>query len=324
MAIVATGHYNEPIMPRWPGHRGLRRAPPAFARLSLGAGVRRAPGRWSSGSETAGRRSRPTWSSRAPPPLRSRCGLPRRSCRAISSASSPFSSSALPSCLCVRPGSSTVVGAVMRRIGTGDLSSYGLGKAAWGPFTARRPAVIDVGFLAQLKRRRITVRPARDSTHRARRRCLPTGATRTFDVRHRRNRLHNGPRRDPRRPGRCRRRRPARLPFGTGDSPSRSLFHRVRRNRPRPSLRGESRIEAARGGGRAVSQVLTRKVQRLKRTKATGVIRSKRDRQPDPRIDSYPFDERSKDRDVEDCRRARRRPCSAGRHPRSLRARVGT
>ena len=28
-----------------------------------------------------------------------------------------------------------------------SLGQYGLGKAEWGPFTARRPAVIDVGFL---------------------------------------------------------------------------------------------------------------------------------------------------------------------------------
>ena len=50
-------------------------------------------------------------------------------------------------------------GAVLRRISLGDLSRYGLGKAAWGPFTARKPAVIDVGFLAQLKSGRINVRP---------------------------------------------------------------------------------------------------------------------------------------------------------------------
>jgi len=52
------------------------------------------------------------------------------------------------------------VGAALRRIGVGDLGPYGLGKAAWGPFTARRPAVIDVGFLEVLKAGRVTVRPA--------------------------------------------------------------------------------------------------------------------------------------------------------------------
>jgi cation diffusion facilitator CzcD-associated flavoprotein CzcO len=57
------------------------------------------------------------------------------------------------------PGLLDRAGAVLRRLGTGDLSRYGLGKSSWGPFTARRPAVIDVGFLAELKRRRISVRP---------------------------------------------------------------------------------------------------------------------------------------------------------------------
>jgi len=52
------------------------------------------------------------------------------------------------------------VGAVLRRAAVGDLGPYGIGKAAWGPFTARRPAVIDVGFLAELKAGHITVRPA--------------------------------------------------------------------------------------------------------------------------------------------------------------------
>lgn len=51
------------------------------------------------------------------------------------------------------------VGGVIRRLGTGDLRRYGLGKAAWGPFQARRPPVIDVGFLATLKRGAIAVRP---------------------------------------------------------------------------------------------------------------------------------------------------------------------
>jgi putative flavoprotein involved in K+ transport len=48
----------------------------------------------------------------------------------------------------------------VRRVGIGDLRPYGLGPAAWGPFAARRPAVIDVGFLRELKRGRVTVRPS--------------------------------------------------------------------------------------------------------------------------------------------------------------------
>jgi putative flavoprotein involved in K+ transport len=56
------------------------------------------------------------------------------------------------------PGPVDRLAAVLRRIGTGDLRPYGIGKAAWGPFSARRPAVIDVGFLAQLKAGRVDVR----------------------------------------------------------------------------------------------------------------------------------------------------------------------
>jgi putative flavoprotein involved in K+ transport len=51
------------------------------------------------------------------------------------------------------------IGGVVRRLGTGDLRPYGLGEAAWGPFQARRPPVIDVGFLDTLKRGAIAVRP---------------------------------------------------------------------------------------------------------------------------------------------------------------------
>lgn len=51
------------------------------------------------------------------------------------------------------------ISARLRRISIGDLTQYGLGQAAWGPFTARKPAVIDTGFVKQLKRGRIKVRP---------------------------------------------------------------------------------------------------------------------------------------------------------------------
>jgi hypothetical protein len=52
------------------------------------------------------------------------------------------------------------IGATLRRRTVGDLRPYGIGDAAWGPFTARRPAVIDVGFLEVLKAGQVTVRPA--------------------------------------------------------------------------------------------------------------------------------------------------------------------
>lgn len=51
------------------------------------------------------------------------------------------------------------IGTALRRFSIGDLTEYGLGKAAWGPFSARKPAVIDAGFVEQLKQGRIVVRP---------------------------------------------------------------------------------------------------------------------------------------------------------------------
>jgi cation diffusion facilitator CzcD-associated flavoprotein CzcO len=60
------------------------------------------------------------------------------------------------------PGLIDRAGAAMRRVAIGDLGKYGLGKAEWGPFTAHRPAVIDVGFLEKLKAFKIDVRPSLD------------------------------------------------------------------------------------------------------------------------------------------------------------------
>jgi len=52
------------------------------------------------------------------------------------------------------------LGAGLRRISLGDLSRYGLRDADWGTFSTRRPALIDTGFLNQLRRGRVGIRPA--------------------------------------------------------------------------------------------------------------------------------------------------------------------
>jgi cation diffusion facilitator CzcD-associated flavoprotein CzcO len=158
VAIVATGHYNEPIVPRWPGAEGFR------GRLLHSSEYR-------SGREFAGKRvlvvgignsgaeiaadlveqgaSFVAISVRTPPPIMPRDLFGLLPVQLLGLAFTP-----VPAPRLLDRG-----GAVLRRLGTGDLSRYGLGKAAWGPFTARRPAVIDVGFLAQLKAGRIHVRP---------------------------------------------------------------------------------------------------------------------------------------------------------------------
>lgn len=51
------------------------------------------------------------------------------------------------------------VAARIRQLATRDLRRYGLGEAAWSPLLARKPPVIDVGFLDQLRAGRIGVRP---------------------------------------------------------------------------------------------------------------------------------------------------------------------
>jgi putative flavoprotein involved in K+ transport len=51
------------------------------------------------------------------------------------------------------------IGKFVARFTVGDLTRYGIGAPQWSPFTARRPPVIDVGFLEHLKAHRIAVRP---------------------------------------------------------------------------------------------------------------------------------------------------------------------
>ena len=51
------------------------------------------------------------------------------------------------------------IAARLRKLATRDLPEYGLGEAGWSPLLARKPPIIDVGFLRELRARRIHVRP---------------------------------------------------------------------------------------------------------------------------------------------------------------------
>ena len=153
--VVATGRYNEPFMPAWPGKDEFRgqlvhsveyRSGSAFAGRSV-----LVVGLGNTGAELAADlveqgAGRVAVAVRTPPPVvrREILGVP---VQLFGIALSPFP-----------PRPVDRLAAILRRIGTGDLSPYGIGAAEWGPFSARRPAVIDVGFLAQLKARRIDVR----------------------------------------------------------------------------------------------------------------------------------------------------------------------
>jgi len=158
VVIVATGTYNERVVPPWPGvdafrgrivHSGEYHSGREFAdtrALVVGIG--------NSGAEIAADLVEQgaafvAISVRTPPPI-----MPRDLFGVVPVQLLGLALTPVPA-----PRLLDRAGAVVRRIGTGDLRKYGLGKAEWGPFTARRPAVIDVGFLKQLKAGQIHVRP---------------------------------------------------------------------------------------------------------------------------------------------------------------------
>jgi putative flavoprotein involved in K+ transport len=158
VVIVATGHYNDRVLPRWPGATDFGGR--LFHSAEYDSGARFAGQRalvigiGNSGAEIATDlveqgASSVAISVRTSPPI-----MPRDLFGVVPVQLFGIALTPLPA-----PRLLDRAGAAVRRVGTGDLGRYGLGKAAWGPFTARRPAVIDVGFLHNLKRGRIQVRP---------------------------------------------------------------------------------------------------------------------------------------------------------------------
>lgn len=154
--VVATGRHNVPRLPEWPGagdFRGRLLHSHVYSNGYSFAGKRAlVVGIGNSGAEIAvdlveSGAAQVSIAVRTPPPITSReiAGIPVQ-LLGIMFAHFP-------------PAFVDRLGLALRRIGTGDLNPYGLGQEQWGPFTARRPPVIDVGFLAQLKAGRITVRP---------------------------------------------------------------------------------------------------------------------------------------------------------------------
>jgi hypothetical protein len=159
VVIVATGTYNQRVLPSWPGmdsfagrlvHSGEYQSGREFAgqrALVVGIG--------NSGAEIAADLVEQgaefvAISVRTPPPIMPRDLFGFVPVQLLGLAFTPVPA----------PRLLDRAGAVVRRIGTGDLRKYGLGKAEWGPFTARRPPVIDVGFLRELKGGCIHVRPS--------------------------------------------------------------------------------------------------------------------------------------------------------------------
>ena len=157
VVVVATGHYNEPVVPRWPGlddyaGRMIHSRDYVSGRDFAGEAVL-VVGIGNSGAEIAADlveqgAARVAISVRTCPPI-----MPRELFGVLPVQLLGIALTPVPA-----PRLLDRVGALARRAAIGDLGPYGLGEAEWGPFTARRPAVIDVGFLTELKRRQIAVR----------------------------------------------------------------------------------------------------------------------------------------------------------------------
>ena len=161
VVIIATGRYNEPVVPRWPGlddyaGRVVHSRDYVSGRDFAGQDVL-VVGIGNSGAEIAADlveqgASRVAIAVRTSPPIMPRDLFGLVPVQLLGIALTPVP---VPRLL-------DRAGSLARRVAIGDLSRYGLGKAEWGPFTARRPAVIDVGFLKELKSLKIDVRPAPD------------------------------------------------------------------------------------------------------------------------------------------------------------------
>lgn len=154
--VIAMGRHNVPRLPQWPGtqdFRGRLLHSHEYSNGYMFAGSRALViGIGNSGAEIAADLvesgvAQVSIAVRTPPPITSReiAGIP---VQLLGMFFARF-----PAAFVDR------LGLALRRIGTGDLRPYGLGEERWGPFTARRPPVIDVGFLGHLKAGRIAVRP---------------------------------------------------------------------------------------------------------------------------------------------------------------------
>ena len=157
VVVVATGKYDAPVVPEWPGretfrgslvHSSAYRSGAAYVGQDVlvagfgNTGAEIAADLVESGAE------RVAVSVRASPPIT------RRDVVGIPIQLLGMAASVLP------PRAADRIASALQRVAIGDVSRYGLGPAGWGTFTARRPPIIDVGFLRQLRVRRVEILPA--------------------------------------------------------------------------------------------------------------------------------------------------------------------
>jgi cation diffusion facilitator CzcD-associated flavoprotein CzcO len=155
--VIATGQYRVPFVPAWPGrelYRGTLSHSVTYANAAPHAGQRvLVVGAGNSGAEIAtdlaeGGAATVTLSVRTPPPIvpRDPFGMPVQRTSILLST--------LPPRLANRIGQTTA------RLTIGDLTKYGMPRAAFSPYTKKHVPLIDVGFVAALKRGQIAIRPA--------------------------------------------------------------------------------------------------------------------------------------------------------------------
>jgi putative flavoprotein involved in K+ transport len=155
--VIAVGQYGIPLIPSWPGraiYRGRLSHSADYTNGRPYAGKRvLVVGIGNSGAEIATDLAEQgasfvAISVRTPPPIvaRDAFGMPvQRSGLVLSR---------LPPKLADR------LARAITRLAIGDLTSYGMPPAAWWPYSVSSVPVIDVGFVAALKRGQIHIRPA--------------------------------------------------------------------------------------------------------------------------------------------------------------------
>ena len=159
VVVIAAGHYGLPVIPDWPG-RGdyvgqlLHSADYRTGRAFVGKHVL-VVGSGNSGTEIACDLAEHgaafvANSIRTPPPVAPRefLGTPVQVFGIVMSA--------LPASI------ADVIGAAISRLAMGDLSPYGVRPAAWQPFSASKVPIIDVGWVEELKKGNVQLRPGVD------------------------------------------------------------------------------------------------------------------------------------------------------------------
>lgn len=157
VVVVATGQYGEPGVPAWAGraiYTGRLLHSSSYANATPFTGLRvLVVGAGNSGAEIAtdlseGGAAFVALSVRTPPPIvpRDPFGMPVQRTSIVLSLLPPF--------VADRMARATA------RLALGDLTRYGMPAAAFTPYGRRHVPLIDVGFVAALKRGAIAIRPA--------------------------------------------------------------------------------------------------------------------------------------------------------------------